>query len=82
MPPKKTRVSYKISKLVKEGIKHNKAVAIALSLDQKGMLGPRGGIIKKSKKRRSKKKSKSKKRRYKYGSKKRTYKYGSKNKNK
>ena len=62
MPPKKTRVSYKISKLVKEGIKHNQAVAIALRLDQNGMLGPRGGIIKKSK---------SKKRSYKYGSKKR-----------
>ena len=43
---KKSRVGYKISKLVKEGKPHNQAVAIALNMEKNGRLGPRGGYIK------------------------------------
>tara|TARA_B100000085_G_C18402559_1_gene455242 strand:- start:274 stop:735 length:462 start_codon:yes stop_codon:yes gene_type:complete len=36
-------VGYKIKKLMKEGYKHKQAVAIALKMNEKGCLGPRGG---------------------------------------
>ena len=57
---KRTAVSYKISKLIKEGYKQKQAVAIALSLDSKGLLGPRGGLkrTKKQVKKRTKKQAK------------------------
>ena len=40
---RKTPVGYKISKLMKKGMPHRQAVAVALSMEQKGQLGPRGG---------------------------------------
>jgi len=38
-----TPVGYKIKKLLKEGYPHKQAIAIALKMDQKGCIGPRGG---------------------------------------
>ena len=52
--PKKTAVGYKISKLRKEGMPQKQAVAVALSMEQSGRLGPRGGY-KRVKKKKSKK---------------------------
>ena len=43
--PKKSPVGYKISKLKKEGYGHRQAVAIALSMRDRGELGPRGGYV-------------------------------------
>ena len=40
---KKTPVGYKISKLINKGYPHKQAVAIALNLERRGKLGPRGG---------------------------------------
>jgi len=40
-----TPVGYKIKKLMKEGYPHKQAVAIALKLNEKGRLGPRGGLL-------------------------------------
>lgn len=40
-----TPVGYKIKKLMKEGYPHKQAVAIALSLNERGKLGPRGGVL-------------------------------------
>lgn len=40
-----TPVGYKIKKLMKEGYPHKQAIAIALSLNEKGRLGPRGGLL-------------------------------------
>tara|TARA_A100001388_G_scaffold157888_1_gene117775 strand:+ start:325 stop:729 length:405 start_codon:yes stop_codon:yes gene_type:complete len=39
----KSPVSYKISKLVREGVSHKQAVAIALNMNSKGRLGVKGG---------------------------------------
>ena len=39
----KSPVSHKISKLVREGVPHRQAVAIALSMDAQNRLGPLGG---------------------------------------
>ena len=47
-------VSYKISKLVREGVPHKQAVAMALSMHDAGRLGPRGGYIRAIRRRRSK----------------------------
>jgi len=52
----KSDVSYKISKLMKEGYPQKQAVAIALKMKEQGRLGPRGGY--KSKKKKPVKKSK------------------------
>lgn len=41
-----TPVGYKIKKLMKEGYPHKQAIAISMSLNEKGRLGPRGGLIK------------------------------------
>ena len=43
---KKSPVSWKISKLIKEGKSQKQAVAIALSMQNQGRLGPRGGYLK------------------------------------
>ncbi len=40
-----TPVGYKIKKLMKEGYPHKQSIAIALSLNKKGRLGPRGGLL-------------------------------------
>ena len=59
----KSPVSKKISKLVREGVPHRQAVAMALSMKNSGRLGPRGGY------RRSRpRKSRSKRRNYKFRS--------------
>lgn len=55
---KNKAVSNKIRKLRKEGYPQKQAVAIALSLADKGKLGPRGGIIKTKKKKNVKTKKK------------------------
>ena len=57
---KNKAVSNKIRKLRKEGYPQKQAVAIALSLADKGKLGPRGGIIKTKKKTNKKKTTKKK----------------------
>ena len=36
-------VGYKIKKLMKEGYPHKQAIAIALKMNERGCLGPRGG---------------------------------------
>ena len=46
---KKTPAGYKISKLVNKGYPHKQAVAIALNLERRGKLGPRGGYRRSSK---------------------------------
>ena len=51
---KKNPVGYKISKLMAEGFPHKQAVAIALRYNAKGMLGPRGGVIRAKKSNKSK----------------------------
>lgn len=57
----RTPVSYKIRKLVHEGYPQKQAVAIALSLERAGRLGPRGGLLpKKSTKRKSTKRKSTK----------------------
>ena len=38
-----TPVGYKIKKLMKEGYPHKQAIAIALKMNERGCLGPRGG---------------------------------------
>ena len=53
----KAAVSNKIRKLRKEGYPQRQAVAIALSLVNKGKLGPRGGLVKTTKKTTTKKTS-------------------------
>lgn len=40
-----TPVGYKIKKLMKEGYHHKQAIAIALKMNEKGCLGPRGGKL-------------------------------------
>ena len=40
-----TPVGYKIKKLMKEGYQHKQAIAIALKMNEKGCLGPRGGKL-------------------------------------
>tara|TARA_B100001287_G_C22665250_1_gene522499 strand:- start:510 stop:968 length:459 start_codon:yes stop_codon:yes gene_type:complete len=45
-----TPVGYKIKKLMKEGYPHKQAIAIALKMNQKGRLGPRGGKVRFGKK--------------------------------
>ena len=40
-----TPVGYKIKKLMKEGYPHKQAIAIALKMNEKGCLGPRGGKV-------------------------------------
>lgn len=40
-----TPVGYKIKKLMKEGFQHKQAIAIALKMNEKGCLGPRGGKL-------------------------------------
>lgn len=40
-----TPVGYKIKKLMKEGYPHRQAVAIALNMNERGCLGPRGGKV-------------------------------------
>ncbi len=40
-----TPVGYKIKKLMKEGYPHKQAIAIALKMNEKGCLGPRGGKL-------------------------------------
>lgn len=40
-----TPVGYKIKKLMKEGYPHKQAIAIALKMNEKGKLGPRGGLL-------------------------------------
>ena len=74
---KKSNVSMKISKLVREGYPQKQAVAIALSMKNK--LGPRGGYKRKNRKRkitqnskRKKRKSKTKRKKSKTKRKKRT----------
>ena len=42
-------LSNKISKLVKEGYKNKQAVAIAMSMKERGQVGPKGGYTKKKK---------------------------------
>ena len=61
---RKSRVGHKISKLVREGYPHKQAIAIALSMDQAGRLGPLGGYrrVKKSRSR-SRRRSRSRSRR-------------------
>ena len=58
---KNKAVSNKIRKLRKEGYPQKQAVAIALSLADKGKLGPRGGLIKSKKRDISKPKKTTKK---------------------
>lgn len=55
---KNKAVSNKIRKLRKEGYPQRQAVAIALSLADKGKLGPRGGLVKTTKKKNTKTKKK------------------------
>lgn len=50
------RVGYKIKKLINEGYPQNQAVAIALKYDEQGLLGPRGGLLKRKTGKRSTKK--------------------------
>jgi len=57
---KRSPVSKKISKLMDEGYPHKQAVAIALSMQDKHQIGPKGGYVKK---RRSRRKSKRRSRR-------------------
>lgn len=40
-----TPVGYKIKKLMKEGYPHKQAIAIALKMNERGCLGPRGGKV-------------------------------------
>ena len=40
-----TPISYKIKKLMKEGYPHKQAIAIAIKMNEKGCLGPRGGKV-------------------------------------
>jgi hypothetical protein len=40
-----TPVGYKIKKLMKEGYHHKQAIAIALKMNERGCLGPRGGKV-------------------------------------
>ncbi len=40
-----TPVGYKIKKLMKEGYPHKQAIAIAIKMNKKGCLGPRGGKL-------------------------------------
>lgn len=40
-----TPVGYKIKKLMKEGYPHKQAIAIAIKMNEKGCLGPRGGKL-------------------------------------
>lgn len=40
-----TPVGYKIKKLMKEGYHHKQAIAIAIKMNEKGCLGPRGGKV-------------------------------------
>jgi hypothetical protein len=58
---KNKAVSNKIRKLRKEGYPQRQAVAIALSLADKGKLGPRGGLVKTKKKANNKTKKTTKK---------------------
>ena len=46
---KKSAVSIKIGKLMKEGYPRNQAIAIAINMKQNNQLGPRGGYIKRRK---------------------------------
>ena len=41
----KSRVSYKVDKLIKQGYTRAKALSVAKKLDSEGRLGPRGGMI-------------------------------------
>ena len=40
-----TPVGYKIKKLMKDGYPHKQAIAIALNMNERGCLGPRGGKV-------------------------------------
>ena len=58
---KNKRRSAKIRKLINEGYPQKQAVAIAYSYEKRGCIGPRGGLKKSCKKRKSRKKSRKKK---------------------